>query len=67
MRPDMYVPTMVANIEYNRKENTYHKHSGKRNIYADELNHKYILDLKWSQTIDTLCSDDMCSTMRLIE
>ena len=58
---------MVANIGYNRKANMYHKHIGKRNINDNELNYKYIMDLEWSQTIETLCSTEMHSTSSLIK
>ena len=58
---------MVSNRGYNRKSNTYHKHIGKCKIRADDLSHKYIMCLKWSQTIETLFHSDMRTMMSLIK
>ena len=61
------MPTRVANIVYNRKSNTYHNHSGKHKIHANDLNHQYIMALKWSYTIDTIRSSEILTMVGLIE
>ena len=45
----------------------YHNHSGKYNICDDDINHQYIMALKWYQTIETLCYADMHAMISLIE
>ena len=59
----IYVSTMIDNLGYNQNVNSYNKNSGTHNICDNDLNHQYLIVLKWSQTIETLCSDDMHSMM----
>ena len=56
---------MVSNLGYNRKENSHHKHSGRHKIRANKLNHKYLIEFSWYQTIETICSTDT-SAMKIL-
>ena len=66
-RPEIFVPTMIANMLYNRKPYAYRNHSRKHNICSNNLNHQYPMTLKRYQTIETLSSSDTHTTISLIE